>query len=320
MRLFFSAIVSVLLLHTSTVGQEPCVVGLDKAPMTRGIRLGMTLSEAQVVYPNISEPTERDEVGISSVYLRGKEGGEKLKGVESLFLLFFSGRIYHITAQYEKSYEHEVTELTDPLGLPNKDYARTECQGFDASIFRPSSNKTIHLDLTDTVAQRKIIELRSELEENAADCQNAPVIRGIKLGMTVTQFRTLLPSAQTARRRNEVGEVVLRNINVGEPRLEGIGTLVTYFLDGKLYFIVIDYTNQIEWKGIDEFVDRFSKATGLRTKWDGSFEDRTLRCHSFIVKAQMSTGKPRIIIQDRAAVRQLSKREEQLKSPANFRP
>ena len=95
MRLFFAAIVSVLLLHISTVGQaqEPCKVELDKAPVTRGIRLGMTLTEVKVVYPNISEPTERDEIGESNVLILGSQAGEKLKGVESIFLLFFNGRV-----------------------------------------------------------------------------------------------------------------------------------------------------------------------------------------------------------------------------------
>ncbi|MBA3357009.1 MAG: hypothetical protein H0U18_13940 [Pyrinomonadaceae bacterium] len=150
--------------------------------------------------------------------------------------------------------------------------------------------------------------------------QDPPVIRGVRLGMTATQFRTLYPRAQEVRKRSEVGELVLHNVNVGDPRLKGMSDLWTYFLDGELYFLATDYTDQIEWKGIDQFVEQFSKATGLRTKWEGYFEDRTLRCHSFVVKAEINAGHPRVMIQDRAAVLKLNKREDQLKSPANFRP
>ncbi len=280
----------------------------------------MTLSEVKATYPGISEPTERDEVGTSTVYIFGGGDSEKLKGVKSVVLQLSNGRIFYISAQYDKSYESEVLEITEPLGLPNKDYARTDCQGFDAVLFRSTDSKTLDFTLTDSVAQRKIVALTNEIKENAADCQNAPVMRGLRLGMNINQFRVLFPSAQMVRTREQLGEVALRIINLREPRLEGIGTLLTYFLDGKLYFIMIDYTGQIEWKGLDQFVEHFSKATGLRTKWEGYLESRTLRCHSFIVKAQMNDGKPRVIIQDRAAVLQLNKREEQLKLPSSFRP
>jgi hypothetical protein len=67
--------------------------------------------------------------------------------------------------------------------------------------------------------------------------------------MTATQFRTLYPRAQEVRKRSEVGELVLHNVNVGDPRLKGMSDLWTYFLDGELYFLATDYSDQIEWKG-----------------------------------------------------------------------
>ena len=302
---------------SSTV-QEACTLGIDKAPSIRGVKLGMTVSEVKSLYPSISEPTERDEVGVSAILVKG--GDEKLKGIESLFLHFFRARVYYISARYETSYSQEVAELTGPLELPNKQYARTECQGFTVSVYRPSDNRSVHLDLTDKLAQTKIIALTDEIKENSADCQKSPEIRGMRLGMTAAQFQRLYPKAQVARRRTDVGEVVFRNINTGDQNLTGIVSLLSYFLDGQLYFLVVDYDDRIKWTGIEQFVERFSKPLGLRTKWEGYFDDRTLRCHSFIVKAEMATGKPRITIQDRAAVSKLNKREEQLKSPANFRP
>ena len=46
--------------------QKACAIGIDKAPVVRGIKLGMTFSEVKSLYPGISEPTERDEGGIVS--------------------------------------------------------------------------------------------------------------------------------------------------------------------------------------------------------------------------------------------------------------
>ena len=298
--------------------QQTCEIGIDKAPVVRGIKLGMTFSEVKSLYPSISEPTERDEVGLSGILIQG--GDEKLKGIDSLFLHFFRARVYYISARYDQNYSDEVAKLTGPIGRSTKEYARTECQGFTVSVFRPSDNKRVHLDLTDTSAQTKIIALQNELKENSADCQRPPEIRGIRLGMTTAQFQRLYPKAQVVRKRSDVGEVVFRNINSEAPNLKGIVSLLSYFLDGQLYFFVVDYDDRIKWIGIDQFVERFSEPLGLRKKWDGYFDDRTLRCHSFIVKAEMLTGRPRISIQDRNAVSKLNKREEQLKSPANFRP
>jgi hypothetical protein len=73
-------------------------------------------------------------------------------------------------------------------------------------------NKSVHLDLTDTSAQTKIIALQDELKENAADCQRPPEIRSIRLEMTTVQFQRLYPKAQIVRKRSDVGEVVFRNI------------------------------------------------------------------------------------------------------------
>jgi hypothetical protein len=318
-RRFFQLLPSLLILSVSFSGsaQEPCTIGLDKAPDIRGIKLGMTISELKILYPNLTEPKERDEAGTSAIYLQGIEN-EKLKGIESLFVHFFRGRVYHISARYKLADANEANEVAKLLDLPKKDYARTECQGFGASVFR-YSDKTVSLDLTDTLAQIKVLALHSELTEKSAECQKLPVLRGISLGMSVAKFRGLYPS-QVIRNRTEVGELVLRKISGDDARLAGITTLWAYFLDGALYFLVIDYSNQIEWKSIDQFVEYFSKATGLQTKWDGSFNDRTLRCERFIVTAELKDSRPRIKLQDRTSAVKLNKREETLKSPGTFRP
>jgi hypothetical protein len=95
---------------------------------------------------------------------------------------------------------------------------------------------------------------------------------------------------------------------------------LAYFLDGKLYVLLTNYGNQIEWKGIEQFVEQFSKAMGLRTKWDGYSEKRTLSCHTFVVSAEITANHPSVMIHDKSAYSKVQKRLEQLKSPASFRP
>jgi len=289
--------------------------------MIRGIRLGMTISEIRALYPDASEPSERDEVGRSAIFLQEKEDGSRLEGISSIFLHLFSGRVYSIRASYDESHLKEANELIKPLDLPDKSYANTECQGFSAGVFR-HSDKTLTIEVNDSKAFAKIIKLTNEIEENSADCQKTPVIRRIVLGMPEAQFRSLYPHARSFRQRIDVGELVLHIMNYRDPSLNGISDVWGFFLDGKLYFFLIDYSSQVQWKDIDQFVENFSKPMGLRMKWEGSTftESRSLRCHSFIVKAEMKDGHPRVMIQDRAAALLLNKREEQLKSPSSFRP
>jgi hypothetical protein len=299
--------------------QGPCTVGIDKVPAIRGLRLGMTISEVKALYSGISEPNNRDEVGRSMVMIRGAQDNDRLKGIDYLFLSLFNGKVFSMSVSFKEQSNSEVDDLVRALSLTkNGDYATAYCEGFNASIFRHSDSQT--LDLMDTLALNKIVILSNEMKENSADCQSAPTVRGIGLGMALTKFKSLYPGSQELK-RSEVGELVLHSISTGNARLS-VTDLWLYFLDGKLYFFAIDYSNQIQWKSIDQFVEQFSKGVRLRTKWEGAeFSDsRTLLCHSIAVVASMKDGHPRIAIQDRAAAANLTKREERSKSPSSFRP
>jgi hypothetical protein len=294
--------------------QKPCTLGIERAPVIRGIRLGMTLSEAKALYPNISALRVRDGSGVFEAYIPEEGRSEKLKGVQYLFLDFFNDKLYYIMLSYNLDYRQEVAELAESVGLSNANYATANCEGFSATV----SLYTIYL--TDTRSANKV----AALKENSAECQRSPVIRGVRLGMSSAQFKTLYPLARIIRKRTEVGEIVFRSTG-DDARLKGISTLWTYFLDGKVYFLVVDYSSQIEWASLDQFVEQFSKTTGLRKEWDGPREDsggadRTLLCHDFTVRAKWIGGHPRVMIAARSEVLKLTKREEQSKSPASFRP
>lgn len=139
----------------------------------------MTMSEVRALHPIIPEPKERAADGTSSTSYNPNLHGyhEGLKGINSLFLLLFNGRIYSIRVSYKEPDYLELTELTKPLEFPDKDFATATCQGFDADVHRHSDSQT--LVLTDTLAQRKMIELSNEIKENSADCQKAPRYRPI---------------------------------------------------------------------------------------------------------------------------------------------
>jgi hypothetical protein len=307
--------------QSSKSEQERCAIGIDRVPAIRGLRLGMTISEVKALYPSISEPNDRDELGRSMIMVRGADGNDRLKGIDYLSLWIFNGRVFSISVSFKEQSYPEVDDLSKLVSLAkNEDYATAYCEGFNATVFRHSDSQT--LDLMDTLALNKIVALSNEMKEKSADCQGSPTVRGIGLGMALTKFRTLFPRSREVRNRSEVGELILHDINAGNARLNGVTDLWLYFLDGKLYFFAIDYSNQIQWKSLDQFVEQFSRGLGLRTKWEG-FEftgTRTLLCHSFAAVAEIKDGHPRIAIQDRAAAAKLSQREERLKSPASFRP
>jgi len=307
--------------------QKPCTLGIEKAPAIRGIRLGMTVSEVRAIHPTIAESNTRDTANISMKYsaVRGKPD-KTLNGIASLFLDFFQGRLWMITVFYEHNNAQEIEPILTVLSLPKEAGSRAICQGFEAKLDQIFTQVEWEVSLMDTAAAEKRAALAVEksiaLEEKKgnAQCERSPVIRGVKLGMTSTQFKTLYPHARIVSKRTEVGELVFRSLGGDDARLQGIGTLWTYFLDGKVYFMVVDYSSKIEWKSLDQFVEQFSKRTGLRKKWDVALSDRTLRCSDFTVQAKWSAGHPRVLISDRSEVLKLTKREERSKSPASFRP
>lgn len=301
--------------------EEPCTLGLEKSPALRGVRLGMTIQDAKARHPDIVERNERDAIGRSdAIYLHFTDivVTQNLKGIESLFLQVFAGKVFYISIEYEKDSGKEAVEIARSVGLSDKEFATIDCRGFSLSLYHYSDKLTI--TLSDRAALNTIAARTAELEEDAGDCQQSPVIRGLELGTSLAQFRKLYPRALGIRERREVGETVFDGVNKNNPQLQGVNGILVYFLDGALYFLVIDYSSQIQWHGIDQFVEVFSKGVGLRTKWQGIADHRTLRCRAFVVTADFKDGHPRITIQDRAATVKLNKREAQLKSPSTFRP
>jgi hypothetical protein len=244
---------------------------------------------------------------------------KNLHGINSLYLSFFGDRLWHISVFYPRNEAQEIEPIVTSLNMPNEDRSSAVCQGFKADLDLRSPDW--QLSLGDTVAAQKIraLEIR-EMQKIAAQCQKSLVIRGVRLGMSSTQFKALYPRAKMIRKRTEVGELVYRNVSSQDAGLKAVRTLTSSFLDGKLFYVVIDYATQIEWEGIDQFVEQFTKGTGLPKNWDSYHESRTLQCPSFVVEAEMTAGHPRVAISDRAEVLKLTKREERLKSPSSFRP
>jgi hypothetical protein len=334
-------------------GREGCTLGIDKAPAIRGIRLGMTVADVLAIHPTISESNDRRTaafergwrtMSVDMRYSAASSAPDKsLHGIDSLYLSFFGDRLWHMSIFYPRNEAQEIETIVTSLNMPNEDRSSALCQGFKVELSNLTRFDPWQLSFGDIVAAEKMraLEIR-EMQKIAAQCPMSPVIRGVQLGMSSTQFRTLYPRAKMIRNRAEVGELVFRSIGIEDARLKGINTLRSFFLDGKLYFLAIEYANQIEWQGVDEFVKQFNKWTGLPTDWEDSSElfffsdllqgtelptdwddyseSRTLRCPGFVVEAKISAGRPRVMIWGEAEVSKRIKRQERLKSPASFRP
>ena len=307
--------------------RHPCTVAIDKAPLIRDIRLGMAVAEVRALHPSIvnwNGSVVHNALDITMKYAATSSSGDKnLAGIASLYLSFFRGHLWNITAFYEPANAKEIDPIIAPLNMPKEAGSETICRGFGVRLgnLLPSSDQW-ELSLYSTVIEKEIadLEIAAEVKKNNATCQKSPVIRGVTLGTSIAEFKSLHPHAKVIRNRAEVGETVFRSLGNDDARLQGIGTLWTYFLDGKVYFLVVDYGREIEWKNLDQFVEQFSKTIGLRKEWDMSVDGRILGCRDFTVEAKWSVDHPRVMIMNRSETLKLTKREERSKSPSSFRP
>lgn len=191
--------------------------------------------------------------------------------------------------------------------------------GFQQQSFEPSPLDALS-KLVLTPQEKKSLTNGPQM---SAGCNKPPSIRGVKLGMTATEFRKLYPQSFILRARDEVGRSMMSLNGRRDQRLKGIDTLAAAFIDGKLYYLSVQYDTRIEWKGIDQFIATFSKTAGVPQKWYGSFEEpsRFLDCKGSYIYAQLLYARgPRVHIVDESGASTVGKREAQLKSPANFRP
>lgn len=159
--------------------------------------------------------------------------------------------------------------------------------------------------------------------------EQAPEIRGIRLGMSAEQLSALFPEDGNRQRIMEavkqsklsdnygVGRLDLRAEKaVANPRLSGTDSITVELLDERVTSFHIFYVGP-EWKNVDQFVARLSDALRLSSSWWVPEDElqRSLKCDGFRVDAGAVNGVSRswVRMQDTSAPLVVENRRETAK-------
>lgn len=145
----------------------------------------------------------------------------------------------------------------------------------------------------------------------------APVLRGIKLGMTPQQVSSILPQKLNIRgtERNqtfgissentELKEVGIKYNNFG---LDGITNVYMVFRDNQLALLEMTY-DDTKFESLDAFVYNLTGALHLPGGWErDSYGEQTLNCVGFKIEATLhggryynaSLGLPKVVVKNEA--------------------
>jgi hypothetical protein len=153
------------------------------------------------------------------------------------------------------------------------------------------------------------------------ETKDARQIRGIRLGMPVSEFLEKFPSAkEAAHSRHKVGAIIYEFDQSENPDFAdgGVEMRFVWFVDGALSSVGFYYP-KYEPTSVDDFVRQASARLGLPSAgWKKAFENRELVCRGFsaLVGREMfraGVGDPFIILADTAADAKVDAREKEIK-------
>lgn len=182
MKIVYVSIIMLILGLGASSGQTPrknagCDLTLDKAPVIRGLMLGMTEADAgNLLGTNVKFEIDKFENRAEirhAAFLASRIPG--FDGIGFVTLDVFQSKIYHISVNYSddvkwKSVEEFVDNFAPKLGIVGKVWERdsngigatAHCKEFEASLTIMAGS---WLHLRDTVAIRRIEEARIKSEE-----------------------------------------------------------------------------------------------------------------------------------------------------------
>lgn len=120
----------------------------------------------------------------------------------------------------------------------------------------------------------------------------APEVRGLRLGMTVARMRTLYTSL-APRAADEFGEAQItagsNNLTpVEQIAFKGIDTIHLDFIDDRLVEFGVTYAN-LPWKDLNQFISKTSELLKLPSGWSGDENTQTLNCNGLQIRAGRSS-------------------------------
>jgi hypothetical protein len=123
---------------------------------------------------------------------------------------------------------------------------------------------------------------------------NAPTIRGLKLGQTVEQVKAALPTLlkRGSEATQDPGIGALEShvqVNAAEymPGFAGINQVNVLFLDERLAQIKIVYDQSVRWQRESDFTSKVSESLNLPNAWEDSFGGSIMNCDGFFLRAEI---------------------------------
>ena len=188
---------------TSPPNTQRCALTTAQAPALAGLRLGLTIEQAEAVYPALSlEP--RNELGVTTAVVRRAALGQQASAlplatdVDTLDLEFTDGLLTRVRVNYQPTSKWEskdqfISVVAARLGIPGpwtafydwqsksirnqqdlRDLAY-ECAGFRLNagigIEGISADQAPHIELTDIHAVQTIMQREDEKRRRAAEQQ-----------------------------------------------------------------------------------------------------------------------------------------------------
>ncbi len=165
--------------------------------------------------------------------------------------------------------------------------------------------------------------------------EQGPEIRGVHLGMSMEQLKTLFPDETNRRKIVDAVAESKQGENYGAGRLDlpidrtdarwkGVNYLSIRFVDERVSSISISYVGP-EWKNVDQFIAKLSEGLRLpNSGWEISDRNGQLNCDGFRVQAFASSGSPEssVYVVDTKAPEVVEERREAAKEKVRqaFRP
>lgn len=166
-------------------------------------------------------------------------------------------------------------------------------------------------------------------QENKCALKNnqAPELRGFRLGMTTEQVKARVPLV-SLQPPDEFG---LSKAYVSGSELKegskadfsGVTGIGFEFLDGRVTQIAVGYV-YIKWKSVDRFITKINESLALPNAWQGGGGiTKTLECDQFQMQAVVQgNSDPHLIIRDLRGPQIVERRREEKeeKQRQSFRP
>ncbi|HEX7772504.1 MAG TPA: hypothetical protein VF435_08775, partial [Pyrinomonadaceae bacterium] len=159
--------------------------------------------------------------------------------------------------------------------------------------------------------------------------EQSPVVRGIKLGQTVAEVRSLFPEAASSRavslalgfesmNSNDLGvteQTITSTAFRDSERLKGTENLVLRYLDGRVALFRINYDPSVHWNNSAHFAAAIAPQLHLPAEgWRANGQSMRLTCSGFYVNVIAMVGSQITISRDDLDAeisRRREKREQQ---------